>query len=74
MSALHLFCYVTVHRMFDADVLTPVVEQKWNLLFPTTTALKRKFIKTIKSALIFKNNGVLCDSEWLLNALSQGVT
>lgn len=27
MSALHLFCYVTVHQMFDADVLTQVVEQ-----------------------------------------------
>lgn len=36
MSALHLFCYVTMHRMFDADVLTQVVEQNEICCFLTT--------------------------------------
>ena len=68
MSALHLFCYITMHRMFDADVLTWVVEQNEICCFLPLPPSKKGLFK-----LLFKNNRILRDNEWLLNAFSQGV-
>lgn len=45
MSALHLFCYVTVHRMFDADVLTHVVEQNEICCFLPPPPSKENLLK-----------------------------
>lgn len=45
MSAPRLFCYVTMHRMFDADVLTGVVEQNEIRCFLPPPPSKEDLIK-----------------------------